>query len=344
MVKNNLQFKYKGNIMKYLIMITTLLLSFGGCGNDSTTAVASTKALEALQAKTRPEDARYIAAWDKDENVELYIAGGADSSRFEIINTATDALLRFKNDSTPPYIEGGKNSYKVVVNAKDNSTNIIKRIGTYNVKVPRPTNILDTTPPTITTASTLHLTDLNDVVTLTATDNVTLSNDILFSIPSGESQFTLSGAVLKPAFTSGAHSVVITATDAAGNKADKTVTIDVAISTTVGFAMSNVENSATPWDKAVSACTEMGTGWRLPTIIELQENNETIFNDKVVGIDSDFDQSNGTHFTSVLWSSTPVEGNTSQIQGLWYKDGNLSKVQELDREKSASYFHLCVRP
>jgi hypothetical protein len=334
--------------MKNILLSTAvaIVLGLGGCGsnNTTTTPVVTSKALDSVKSITREADATYVVAWTKDADVELLIAGGADARKFEIDNSTTRSVLKFKNDTTPEYIEGGNNEYIVEINAKDTVKNITKKVGTFKVKVPRPAVVNDTTPPVITTAATFHFTDSSSVVTLSATDNATAPDEISFAIPAGSSMFTLSGKTLSPAFDSGTNSIDVTATDKAGNSATKRITVDVNVSANQAFEISNVENNTTTWDEAEAACSAKGMDWRLPTIMELQDNNVTILNEKVVGIDSDYNSSNGVKFASVIWSSTPAEDNASKIQGLWYKEGNLSLVQELDVAKTNNYFHLCVKP
>jgi len=320
-----------------------LLLGMSGCGDNETTAapVVTSKALDSVKSIQRAADATYVVAWAKDADVELLIAGGADSSKFEIVNSATGGILKFKNDITPTYVVGGDNEYIVEINAKDVVKNLTKRVGTYKVKVPRPTVIADTTAPVITTSdATFHFTDTTTNVMLTATDNVTVSNAIVFSIPSGSSMFTLSGATLSPEFNSGTNSVVVTAQDAAGNQATKTITVDVNVTGNQALVLDDVENGRSTWAEADAACT--AKGWRLPTFSELRENNVTIFNNITsLNIDSDFNQSNGVVFNSVIWSSTPVVGG---VQGLWYSDGTVAGAKALDRAKTDTSFRLCVRP
>ncbi len=338
-----------------------VVLGLGGCGSDDTTTtpVTTSKALDSVKPITRPAEATYVAAWVKDADIELSIAGGADASKFEIENKTTESILRFKNDITPEYVEGAANEYIVEINAKDLVKDITKKVGTFKVQVPKPTAINDTEAPVITTDSTFHFTDTSSVVTLSATDNVTASDAISFSIPAGSSMFTLSGTTLAPQFNSGTNSIVVTAQDTAGNTATKTITVDVNLTSstvtppdsseivTIGdLNWTKIHDERKDYNSSFNVCKDYG--WRLPTVQEVNARTHDANTSELFALmDADTAQ------TSMIWTSDAgtVDGDgTPREMAYWFTFNNNGTIENkftesAQRVESATTFYFtCVKP
>jgi hypothetical protein len=167
-------------------------------------------------------------------------SGGADNNKFSL-NTATGALTFISSpDFDAPGSAAGTNSYTVRVRASDAAGNTAVQTVTVNV-----TDVDDTAPVfaagSNTSASIAENTSTATVVhTATATDNVGVTSYVFESGGADNNKFTINATTGALTFLSSpnfeapgsaagtnAYTVRVRASDAAGNSAVQTVTVNV---------------------------------------------------------------------------------------------------------------------
>jgi hypothetical protein len=221
--------------MKEILLSSALIMAliFTGCDDDTdnnqnleTTSTGSI--FTEVGDLNVTEGSKSVAIFKPQDTTMRYsyrITGGADASYFMIDGNA----LNFKHAQT--YQEGGSNKFIVEVTATNDTTGKSASPTTFTINiVPQAAVVVnpdenDTTPPVITTATT-HTIKAGETITLSAID----ANSVTFS--ENSNMFTISGNILIPEFSTGEESVVITATDTAGNSADKNITVTISTALT----------------------------------------------------------------------------------------------------------------
>jgi len=263
--------------MKEIFLSTSLViaLALSGCGSDSAndnalTTNAATGLVSQVEDMNVTEGIKKVAHW-LTGNLNYAITGGNDQSKFELTASDGNTTLQFKN--TQNYLENDNNSYKVEVSATKPDNANSGRLIYFTVNVVRASDSkADTTAPVFTTTAAQTVA-VGGTVALTATD----ASAVTFSIPAGTAMFTLTGSTLTPQFVTGSHSVVVTATDTAGNASDKTIAVGITQNTNTALSWSPIEDNRFTWTQADAACTAMANGpWRLPTIAEMRAYSDTL--------------------------------------------------------------------
>jgi hypothetical protein len=215
------------------VLVMTLVLT--GCDDDTdnnqnldTTSTTTSSIFTDVGDLNVTEGSKSVAIFKPQDATMRYsyrITGGADASFFVIDGNA----LNFK--SAQSYQEGESNKFVVEVTATNDTLGKSASPTTFHINiVPQATivanpNDNDTTPPVITTASS-HTIKANETITLSATD----ASSVTFS--ENSNMFTISGDILTPEFQTGTETVLVTATDAAGNSTDKNITVTISAVTT----------------------------------------------------------------------------------------------------------------
>ncbi len=326
--------------MKEILLSATLLLAlaFSGCDNDSKKTDLGTSSIDSMtrqQVDLNVSSGNTEIATLNTTGITYKIVGGVDKDYFKLVGQE----LSFK--AAQAYVANGDNSYKVEISATDDSKQRKGRLLLVTVTVTEGGGVVvigdqDTTPPVFTTATTLAMTT-GGTVTIEATD---ASTPITYALTAGAG-FTLSGAVLKAPDTAGETNVTITATDAATtpNTATQTILVSVTSPTATGVEFSTVTDNRVTWNEANTTCATMApTGsWTLPTIAEYSANSADLLSQ--ITVDSDSNSSNGTHFTSILWSSTAANANTEKMGWGYY----VNPAEDTAQAMTSTYFFTCIK-
>ncbi len=91
------------------------------------------------------------------------------------------------------------------------------------------------------------------------------------------------------------------------------------------------------YQEALDYCKQQG--YDMPTYDELSSHEQEV-RDALKDIDSDYDDSNGKHFYSVVWSSTP-SNEAGKILGYYIESD--TKTDSIDINKSDKYFFTCIK-
>ncbi len=286
---------------------------------------------------TVAEGSREIATFNTP-GVSFEIVGGNDASFF-VLN---DTKLFFKRAQN--YLDGGNNSFNVEISATDDARVKNGRLLLVTVNVIKSGTIVvteDTSVPIFTTPTVLSM-ETGTTTTIAATD---ASLPITYALTTVGSGFTLNGTTLTAPATATPTGIptnlTITATDSATTPHTATLNIAVTVTTptATGAQFSGVEDRRVTWAEANNACNAMlpqGT-WTLPTIAQYRENSDDLL--ATITFDSDNNNTNGIHFTSVLWSSTDADVNTSKMGWGYFQNPAVDTAQPI----ASPYYFTCVK-
>ena len=330
--------------MKNILLSSSLILvmALSGCDDDKpATDNLATTSVDKFEKQTVDlnvvENATEVATLSTT-GVSLKIAGGSDADFF----TLNGSKLLFKKGQN--YIDGENNSFNVEISATDDAHLKKGKLLIITVHLLKSGAVIvtqDTTAPIFSTPTQLSMV-AGTTTTIAAADS---SAPITYSLTTMGSGFTLNGTTLTAPDTATPvgtpTNLTITATDSA--QTPNTATLNMAVTVTnpsaTGVQFSAVEDNRVTWDEANSACNAMvpaGT-WELPTIEQYRANSDDLL--AAITVDSDGDSSTGTHFTSVLWSSTDANVSTSKMGWGYF----MTPADGSAQDKNLSYFYTCIK-
>lgn len=326
--------------MKEILLSSLLItaLAFHGCGSDSNTngeslGTTSTGGF----VFSGPSDlnvtagSRNVASFSipDDKEITYAITGGDSDFYFDFNGT----MLHFIQ--APTYLEGGNNAYKVEVTATNEETSQVSNpvLFTVNVLSAQPVIITDngdTVAPVLTQTTFSAVAGTTVSISANETSTYALSGNTQgFSIASA-------GLLSLPA-VAGVYTISVVATDTADTPNSSTTPITVTVTAQEvdddeTLTWSSVDDNRYTWDQADTGCAAMADGvWRLPTLVELEANSETVY--------ALLPESGKG---SVVWSSTEAtdDNGTERKMGWGYfEDPATGTAQPVTQP----YYFICVQ-